>query len=232
MSNEADDPFGMVDEVSRDMAALEGAVSEAPVDAVKEPAKKLGPGGIPMPAFIGICAFGGLLVLVIIIAVVVKMNSSGGRESAMRAEAQRRLDAEAQAKLAAQSEVAELRSAVQAQQDVVKAMNGRLEKILANQDVQVVEQRVTRTEAEVRKLSNDMAAVVRRVGDSQPFEAEMYMREDLRIVSIGGGIARVVDANGKEFSLHRGDRWGGVRVTSIRADRRQITFSDGSVVTP
>jgi hypothetical protein len=226
------DPFGVGDAVSNDMAALEGGEAVDDYDASdKAPPKKLGPGGIPMPAFIGICAFGAFMLIIIVIAVVLKMSGGdGARQAAMRAEAARREQMELAQQAGLRSQVVELQEAVKALQDSQRLLTAELKKGLANQDVQAVEQRVVRTEGAIRQLSNEVATVARRVGDSQPFESEMYVRDDLRILSIGNGVARVVDEAGREFTLQRGDRWAGLKVIRIRSDRRQITFSDGSVV--
>lgn len=226
------DPFGVGDDVSNDMAALEELAGADDDEASeKSPAKKLGPGGIPMPAFIGIVAFGGFMLIVIIIAVVMKVSGGdGARQAAMRAEAARRESMELAQQAGLRTQVVELQEAVKQLQDSQRVLTAELKKGLSSQDVQAVEQRVVRTEGAVRQLSSDVATVARRVGDSQPFESEMYVRDDLRILSIGNGVARVVDEAGREFTLQRGDRWAGLKVIRIRADRRQITFSDGSVV--
>lgn len=226
------DPFGVGDDVSRDMAALEeqggdGDVLEPGVVAQK----RLGPGGIPMPAFIGISAFAVFMLVVISVVIIAKMSGGdGGRQAAMRAEEARRTALEASQQGALRAQLEESQSAIKALQDSQTAMSLQLKKALATQDVQAVEQRVGRVETAIRQLGVDVATVTKRIGDSQPFEAEMYARDDLHIVSIGNGIARVVDKSGHEFSLHRGDHWDGLRVLRIRADRRQLIFSDGSVV--
>lgn len=227
------DPFGVGDDVSRDMASLEelGDAQDYDERAEKTNEKKLGPGGLPMPAFIGIVAFGGFMLLVIIIAVIAKFSGGdGARQAAMRAEAARREAMELAQQAGLRTQVVELQDAVKALQDSQRTLLAEVKKGLASQDVQAVEQRVVRTESALRQLSSDVATVARRVGDSQPFESEMYVRDDLRILSIGNGVARVVDEAGREFTLQRGDRWAGLKVIRIRSDRRQITFSDGSVV--
>ena len=224
------DPFGVGDNVSRDMADLEMQAGEvASKEAVDRPARKLGPGGIPMPAVIGIGVFAAFLIIVILIAVIAKVGGGDGRQVAVRAEAARNEALEAAQQVTLRTQVQELQDAVRVIRDEQLAIAQQLKRGLASQDVQGVEQRVVRTETALRQLGTDVASVVRRVGDSQPFEAQMFVREDIRIVSIGNGIARVVDQSGREFNLQRGDRWDGLRVTKIRADRRQITFSDGSV---
>jgi len=225
------DPFGVADDVANDLGALGDIEPGGEVEEAAAPKKKLGPGGLPMPAVIGIGAFAAFMIVAILIVVIAKVSGGdSAREVAMRAQAARLANEEAARQRGLVDQVRELQEAVRAVQDTQKSLDAQLKKAMSSQDIQAVEQRVFKAEAAVRQMSTELATVVRRVGESQPFEADMYARDDLKLVSIGSGVARVVDATGREFPLQRGDKWDGVRVLQVRSDRRQVTFSDGSVV--
>lgn len=225
------DPFGVADAVANDLGALSADPADSPLEETAAPKKKLGPGGLPMPAVIGIGAFAAFMIIVILVVVIAKVSGGdSARQAAMRAQAERLANEEAAKQRGLVDQVRELQDAVRAMQDTQKALDAQVKKAMSSQDIQAVEQRVFKAEAAVRQMSSELASMARRVGDSQPFEADMYVRDDLKLVSIGSGVARVVDASGREFPLQRGDKWDGVRVRQVRSDRRQVTFSDGSVV--
>ncbi len=188
------DPFGVADAVANDLGALDADPGDGAVDEAGAPKKKLGPGGLPMPAVIGIGVFAAFMVIVILVVVIAKVSGGdSARQAAMRAQAERLANEEAAKQRGLVDQVRELQDAVRAVQDTQKALDAQIKKAMSNQDIQAVEQRVFKAEASVRQMSSELASVARRVGDSQPFEADMYVRDDLKLVSIGSGVARVLE---------------------------------------
>lgn len=66
--------------------------------------------------------------------------------------------------------------------------------------------------------------------NSRPLSDLMQINHSAKVLTISNGKARVVDLNGKETNLQKGDKWDGSVVTAIRADIRKVVLSNGSML--
>lgn len=234
------DAFGMREGIERDTAQQqEQPVQQQPEELVPSamnperaadlrPAKAA-PYGIPIGAWIGI----GVLILVMVIGIVSLITakvSSSTRADALKMVSADRDAAETAAVAGVRQDVATQQETIRQLQQQLGALREQASKGAAGQDLSAFDQRIARVELGLKDISRDVSVMAKRYAEGRPFEAELYIRDDLEIVSIGGGLATVKDRAGREFVLRRGDRWGALRVQSIRADRWQVTFSDGSVL--
>ncbi|SFF31856.1 hypothetical protein [Paracidovorax wautersii] len=132
---------------------------------------------------------------------------------------------------------AEMRAEMEALQLKVKQVQAQMAEVLqslektagGSQDVQALYRRTEELRRDIDGSNANIKTLAKRVADQQTFELEMYLRDDAEIVSIGNGLARLRDRDGVERTVRKGDKWKGLSVISVRADRRQVTLSDGSV---
>lgn len=236
MSSNGDAAFGMDEDVrdlvERDLAGQGGGVvgdvdEPVVVQAAKKPPEK---SWIERNLFLVIGGVVAFFVLITVITLVVKSTGRGNAERAAEAQRRAQLVNEERQAGAIRNEVAALQAEMEQVKSLLKSQGERLDKLSGNQDMASVDQRVTEAQRQLQLLGQDMQHLRKVVADQQPLETEMLIRGDVEIVSVGNGLARIRDRNGVERTLRKGDRWDGVRVMSIRADRRQVTLSDGSVI--
>lgn len=244
MSNNKVDPFGLggVPDVGTDIesalaeyesegSGAGGVGSEDAQDAgasTQAAAKK----PLPKSLLIGM-AVAGVFVLIVIVVAISSVSSRMRQNSARADEAQRLANAQQEqlkasemgaSQLALQEQVKSMQEAIRQQRDQLSKVSG------GSLELSAVQSRLDKVEQGLALTQQQLQDARKRAADDRPFEAEMYIREDARIVSIGNGIARVRMASGDEVTVRRGDKWNGLRVMAIRADRAQVTLSDGSVI--
>ena len=208
----------------------EGDEDESAGVAEKKPAGKKAP--LPKSLVIGMSVagvFAALLMIVAIVAVSSRMKQNNGRaEEAQRLAAQQQEALKASQLSASQGA---LQERTQSLEESVRQMREQLSKVSSGSlDLAALSARVERAEQGLALMQLQLQEARRRAADERPFEMEMFIREDATLVSIGNGIARIRMSNGDEVTVRRGDKWQGLRVTAIRADRAQVTLSDGSVI--
>ncbi len=208
-----------------DVGEVEGAG-----DSEKKPSGKKAP--LPKSLVIGMAvagAFAVLLLIVAMVAVTSRMKQNNGRaEEAQRLAAQQQEALKASQLSATQGA---LQERTQSLEEAVRQMREQLSKVSSGTlDLAALSARVERAEQGLTLMQQQLQEARRRAADERPFEMEMYIREDATLLSIGNGIARIRMSSGDEVTLRRGDKWQGLRVTAIRADRAQVTLSDGSVI--
>lgn len=226
MSNAAvtADAFGMT-QADVDKVADTVATPDEVGSASGAPKKKA---GIPVYAWVGIgvaaLVFGGVILMIFI--------NIAGRNSAQTV---RKMPAPEMATENAnlgvmRTEIAGLKAAIQALQDDNKQLNGQIQQAARAADTRPLERRVELAEGSLQKMGVSISAIGKRVADNKPFDSELYSREDARIASIGSGVARITERGGREVVLRKGDRWDGLIVRDIRADRGTVLLSDGTVI--
>lgn len=196
---------------------------------VGEPASKRG--GLPMVAIVGIGVFVVIMVAIIVTAVAMHMkrkNAAAAADQEQRV-AMAQQTAEATESSTLRAEINAIRLSLQAIETQQKTLREQIDMARGAQDAGA-SQRLAAVEQSVRTLQSDVRTVARRAADARPLESDMFRRDDVAIVSIGNGVARVIDTNGQEITLQRGNAFKGLIVREIRADRRQIILSDGSVI--
>lgn len=130
------------------------------------------------------------------------------------------------------NEIGGIKQSIASIQEAQLDLNRKLEQFAINQprEIEVVTQRVVGVERSMNTLNESLKTLARRATTERAFDFDMMAREDARIVSIGNGVARIVLPNGKEVTLQKGDKFNGLLVRELLADRRVVVLSDGSVI--
>lgn len=186
-----------------------------------------------MPRSLKIVAVVGGLVFSIIIIAAIASFGGRGRANEERAEAARRAAAasEVQAAEIMRADIAQQKEVLRNLQLGMKLLQEKVDGGgAAAKDLSALTLRVEGVEKALAGYKNDAESARLRALNTRPFEADMYIRDELRLLSVGNGLARIVDAAGAERTVRRGDKIDGLKVTNIRADRFQVTLSDGSII--
>ena len=199
------------------------------------PATKPAPksGGMPLPAMIGIGVVGFLMVGALI-AILARVLGGGGSAPPPKARTSMEAAQTAAEKLAVDelgAELASLKTTLAGLQENQQLLNARIEQVARSaQDVQSAERRIEGVEKSVSQVRSSIVTLDRKITDARPLDANLSVRDGVRVMSIGSGLARIIDKGEVERDLHKGDFWSGVRVLEIRADRGLVVLSDGSVI--
>lgn len=227
MSSSADGVFGVQDDVREIVEQDLSRVEQADRQPEETPAQKSW-----VERNLRFVAGGVVLFFVVLIVVALLVRSSGKSSAERAADAQRRAQMANEERQAGafRSDLAALQAEVQRLQEVLRTQAERLERVPGSQDVLALDHKASEAIRQVTAISQEMQHLRRVVADQEPLDNEMLINTDAEIVSVGNGLARIRDRNGVERTLRRGDTWSGLRVMSIRADRRQVGLSDGSVI--
>lgn len=224
----ASDPDFTHSAFDQDHSQASGRVATAP--------KK---GGIPVLAWVGIGVLGFVMAIALVIAIIRVINSQGGGQSPKRPPVNSQpvaetpvSPAEKQVTDALMGEVAALKETVYNMQGTQQQLLARLDQIARSaQDAQGIDRKLEAIEKTNQQLRSSMANLDRKVADARPLDADLATREGVRVLSIGAGLARVVDNKSQiERELRKGDRWDGIVVREIRSDRGLVVLSDGTVI--
>lgn len=187
----------------------------------------------PIPTYVW-AILGVVVVLAIglIITVFIKVVSANQAkaQNAMRRAQVVESSAENATVNALTTELSGLKAAITALQESNLQLRTQVSQLAQGQDTRAVERRVEVLESNMTKLGTNVTAMVRKVNDAKPMDTDLTSREDVRLVSVGAGVARIADKSEREQVLRKGDRWNGLIVREVRADRGVVVLSDGTII--
>lgn len=240
------DGFGAPAGVEEDMAFLETGtqgpataqnpeqpVSMAAHDKTRPPSffEKRGPGGLPMGAIVGIGLF-FLLIVAFVIAIALK-GKSNSANATQASPSQTEMNVVI-------SEITEMGSRIQQALNAAQSVGSELNsyKLLVDKrftDLQQPQQRVNEAELTqafqlISQLQQEVKLLEKKLQGTRPLKDAMKINAAGKVLSIGGGKARVLLENGSEIDLVAGDPFGATKVTAVRSDLGRVILANGSVL--
>lgn len=97
-------------------------------------------------------------------------------------------------------------------------------------DLKKFNERLIAIEDNLEANADAINKVAKSQQNSRPLSDLLQINHSAKVLTISNGKARIVDLNGKETNLQKGDKWDGSVVTAIRADIRKVVLSNGSML--